>query len=107
MGNRYFIAVGISDAVRDTLRRRVTEHPAFAIVLDLPGLIGAVELGASIISLDDASVIIGSLRTSGRRESLSSISPDVASLILDSRGEHGPNSVVEIEFAPHGLSNLV
>lgn len=88
MGDRYFLAARVSDEGRSIIRRLAAERPAYAIVLDAPGLIVVAEPSASVIQLGDTGVIIGSLRASGRRETRSSLPHDVATLILSTRGGH-------------------
>lgn len=87
MADRYFLLAGASDGARATVRRRAAEPPTLSIVLDTPGLIVLAAQGATVLRLGDAGVIVGALRTSGRRERLTALPSDMAALIVQGRGE--------------------
>ena len=87
MADRYFLLAGASDDERAAIRRRAAQPPGFAVALDRPGLIVLAEPGAAIVRLGEAGLIVGALRTNGRREKLSSVPTDMAALIAHGRGE--------------------
>jgi len=87
MRDRYFLLAGATDEARATIRDHVGNPPAMRVVFDAPGLIVLAEPDAAVIPLGQAGLILGVLHTQGRRERLSSLRPDMATLIAHGRGE--------------------
>lgn len=87
MRGRYFLLAGATDEARAIIHDRAGKQPVMRVVFDVPGLIVLAEPDATVIPLGHAGLILGVLHTQGRRERLSSLRPDMATLIAHGRGE--------------------